>query len=69
MEGPEFLKTDEASWPVKLPRLDAMTDSADMEREKEQIHHRSNPDATRENDKFLDPSRLSSLTKLIYVTA
>ena len=68
-EGPEFLKVDQSTWPEKVPT----TVAAEFEHcegkraSKTYLTHNHNEDTT--SEVFMDPTKYSSLQRLVRVTA
>ncbi len=66
IEGPEFLRTDESTWPEKLPSGTATPDHA---KERRVEAHASSSKDRPADESFLNPTNFSSLGRLVRVTA
>ena len=66
IEGPEFLKTDECTWPEKLPSGTANPDHA---KERRVEAHASSCKDRPAHESFLNPTNFSSLGRLVRITA
>ena len=66
IEGPDFLKTDESTWPEKL--LGGIENPDEVNERRVNVHASSNKDRIT-HEGFLKPTSFSSLRRLIRVTA
>ena len=68
-EGPEFLKADQSTWPEKVPTTVAAEFEHCEGKRASKTHLTQNPNEATTSEVFMDPTKYSSLQRLVRVTA